>query len=463
MAANFKSTRFRSSCRIQQYHIKTHLDGMFDNLTGLCSYFIAKSVTEFLLFEVKTQIKEIHAEQVPFPQISICNANPLVTQAANDYIKNFLLNTYNISVSNYSDLLNKQSLYPNLNNVLNYIQYMSNDPSLNESVKRTFGYGLTFSCMFNSNIYCEDGQNTVWYFHPKYGNCFNFNPLKTANGTKREIYKAYRSNLGFSAAVFLGNPDEKFNYLYESDSSGAAIVVSDQETFALVPTGFFIRAGTFTKISVIRRETKNLPEPYGKCVEVENIDTILSREMTKLNLKYTRKNCLNLCEQKSNIDDIGCNSLQLPRIFGAPLCNNRTSYDLLKKYNRFNLSTCSDLCPIECNSIFHQTRLSFMDYPSYNIYTNVFKEIEKNNSYFRGLFDYKNVTYDTFRKSLAYFQVVYEQIKYTEVTVSPSKTWVDLVAAIGGTMGAFLGLSIMIFVEIIELIVEFIFVIYKNI
>lgn len=52
----------------------------------------------------------------------------MVTRAANDYIKEFILKNYNVTVTNYTDLQVKQFENNEVFNVLNYIQYMTNDP-----------------------------------------------------------------------------------------------------------------------------------------------------------------------------------------------------------------------------------------------------------------------------------------------------------------------------------------------
>lgn len=127
--------------------------------------------------------------------------------------------------------------------------------------------------------------------------------------------------------------------------------------------GIFVKPGTCAQIVVTRIETKNLPKPYGTCIDidVENINTILSREMSKFGMVYSRRNCLDLCEQKSNIDSFGCNSLLLPRIFDAPLCTNRSVYNsVVDLYSsKFNMSACSDLCPIECSLVTYDTSILF--------------------------------------------------------------------------------------------------------
>ena len=57
--------------------------------------------------------------------------------------------------------------------------------------------------------------------------------------------------------------------------------------------------------------------PYSDCYYSDKIDTILSREMKKLDLVYNRRNCLLLCEQKMIIDKIKCYDSRLPPILGA--------------------------------------------------------------------------------------------------------------------------------------------------
>jgi hypothetical protein len=50
--------------------------------------------------------------------------------------------------------------------------------------------------------------------------------------------------------------------------------------------------------------------------------------------------------------------------------------------------------------------------------------------------------------------VFYDRLSYTEITEKPSVPFVDLVSNVGGTFGLFIGISLLSFLEVVELIYE---------
>ena len=213
------------------------------------------------------------------------------------------------------------------------------------------------------------------------------------------------------------------------------------------------------QISLTKIETHNMPQPYSDCKPMELIDTKASRKMKEIDMNYNRKSCLYVCQQLITIDQVGCNNMQLPIILkDYPLCRNKTSYNSLSNVT-FNREMCTDLCPIECDSVTFEMSVSYANYPTYDMYYKIFFYF---GDFFSTLFGTTNVSYDLFRKSISGGFIFYKDIKYTELEETPSMTFVDLVAAIGGMMGLFLGFSIMILVELIELAFEFLFIVCKN-
>ena len=58
--------------------------------------------------------------------------------------------------------------------------------------------------------------------------------------------------------------------------------------------------------------------------------------------------------------------------------------------------------------------------------------------------------------------VYYDDLKYTLITQQPKTLLVDLVPNIGGILGLFVGTSFLSFVEIIELIIELIYILVET-
>lgn len=148
-------------------------------------------------------------------------------------------------------------------------------------------------------------------------------------------------------------------------------------------------------------------------------------------------------------------SLLMP---GKKLCTTKKEFnDLI--HVEFNFTLCIDQCPIECDSIRYETSVSYLNFPTYN---NFYAGVTSYPELFRDMFGEANVTYDMARKSVSGLHIFFDEIKYTEIVETESMKFVDLVAAIGGMMGLFLGFSIMIFVELIELVLQFFFTLTKS-
>lgn len=96
--------------------------------------------------------------------------------------------------------------------------------------------------------------------------------------------------------------------------------------------------------------SRSLPSPYSDCVKRNRVNTLLSNEMKQLGMNYSHRNCLILCQQKQNIEELGCYNLQLPQILQAKPCSTKKYYDKLCKME-YDFTECYDLCPFECEKV----------------------------------------------------------------------------------------------------------------
>ena len=168
-----------------------------------------------------------------------------------------------------------------------------------------------------------------------------------------------------------------------------------------------------------------------------------------------------LCEQKNNIDLFGCYSLRYPKIFDYPPCPYPYSFDL-------DIAECLKQCPHECNSVTYSQRVSFSEYPS----RNYMEFLIKNNVYLSNVLfppdQHDPNTTSRFddlvlaRDSLAKIFVYFDEIKYTKISEEISVTFFDLIANIGGTLGLFIGISLLSFVELFELFFEIIRILWSS-
>ena len=64
--------------------------------------------------------------------------------------------------------------------------------------------------------------------------------------------------------------------------------------------------------------------------------------------------------------------------------------------------------------------------------------------------------------NLVKFNVYYDTLSYTVLTESINMDIVALLSSIGGSLGLLLGLSLLSFIEVLEVVVETMFIYYKN-
>ena len=102
-------------------------------------------------------------------------------------------------------------------------------------------------------------------------------------------------------------------------------------------------------------------------------------------------------------------------------------------------NTCFD-CPEECDSIQYDKSHSFTKISTHN---EAFTNFQIDNYVF--------------------FNVYYENLQYTVIDQIAQMNVFDLISNIGGNLGLFIGISFLSFAELIELLVEIIYIILGKI
>lgn len=255
--------------------------------------------------------------------------------------------------------------------------------------------------------------------------------------------------------LFTSLPDDYYNYyLYEFDSNSLIVKISDQKNFPLRGEGDKIKPGIMASFSLSLTHYTNLPSPYSECQYRESVETEMGRQMRRANIPYNRLSCISICQQRLKYLNSGCFKPTLPNIFNLPICSNITQY-YENKDSQFSTLLCKDSCPAECElNVFDET-LSFADFPSTNY---AYKLLNDKRGYFESIFETDNVSYDMLRKSISGVFIYFDETVVTEIEQSPSIVLVDLIANIGGTLGLFVGLSVLSIVEVIELAVNLILI-----
>lgn len=107
---------------------------------------------------------------------------------------------------------------------------------------------------------------------------------------------------------------------------------------------------------------------------------------------------------------------------------------------------CDNSCPLECDSVTYTTSVSSVRYPS-----NMHAKRLIQNDWLKFKIGNENLTIDELRSNILSLNVHYSSLSYQSFTEYPKTQLVDLISNIGGTLGLFLGVSFLSFIEILDL------------
>lgn len=178
--------------------------------------------------------------------------------------------------------------------------------------------------------------------------------------------------------------------------------------------------------------------------------------------KYYRENCFDICLEQYITVLCNCS------LTNASLTNCLETACYSQEALVFNTDTeCSDQCPEECVTTSLKYTRKITSYPppdSSAIKARLFRFLNVTeitgyelSAYFWDNFnyDYTGRSNDWLVRSLSIeVNLNYENAKYEILTEIPKLSLNDLIANIGGTFGLFLGISLLSFVEILDLLVK---------
>ena len=252
-----------------------------------------------------------------------------------------------------------------------------------QSILKQCYYKNDPDCFYNSNNYFEPYNDTL------FRKCYRFNRAINMKDNTTSL-PGRTSGLILSIAETKGLKIFIHNYSRKPLDIGIANDLNGN--------GLFASSGFVTDLTVTKIQSVRLPQPYNDCLKNVNDFTLnktLINEILRNNESYYQQNCL-----------------------------LKTSFCTVNYKNKFNnknfVETCSQYCPLECDSVEYQNTYSMVPYNQ-----------EETDVY-----------------------IYFGELKYTLISQQPKTILADLVSNVGGTLGLFLGMSFLSFIEIVEIIFE---------
>ena len=123
------------------------------------AYLVSETVMQYYKYDVTTKIRDNYLDSMTFPAVTFCNSNPMGTAKANQLIRQYYFQRYNVNISSgdeFLELLNNNTI----ENENDYIFYKTFDSNFNQNVREFLGFDWVFICMMK-NIDCDYDRDFV--------------------------------------------------------------------------------------------------------------------------------------------------------------------------------------------------------------------------------------------------------------------------------------------------------------
>ena len=394
---------------------------------AVCLFFLIEHGTDFARKPTSTTLDYERDERgLPFPAVTICNLNPVSRSYAQELGIDEFLRRYFISSKFFED--NRElcgAILESANLTMSTLSFdelfRNGGRSLNE---------LVLHCTFSVNrTVSTDCFNSLVPIITDLGQCYTFN--SDSNNLPDTFFQVSGSRYGLRMVVNISQND----YITSADyDAGLLVSVHARDTFSdpfergiAVPPGRHARIGVQSQGRVDRTGK-------GQCVDSD----------TKLpffpNTKYSTSTCRANARYKYVADDSNCNCTENPTSIITGLFPDKRNCTLadaccLAEADVRVESTLN--CPPPCEFITYDTSVSYSKFP----YSSIEEVYAK----------FTDVDFETVEEDLVSFNVFFADLysDHAETIISYGPRL--LVADIGGTLGLFLGASIISFMEILVL------------
>lgn len=369
--------------------------------TSVFLYLFSKSIISYYDYLVVSRTEVINEVAIDFPTITICSSKPIQDYSINDVI-----------------------IYCKFN----YFTDCAKEPYFRKVYNKTYDLKV----------------------------CFEFNK-GDENTSILKVYKSSMTN-GLTITIFGGLFNETLkDHFGLVHSTGLQVFIHNSSHLIRSENGMNIHPGEATFISLKKVVENKLGEPYNDCIKdvksYRSFDSTIYEEISSKYI-YTQKSCLDYVFLRF----MNCSSHYESTYENCEL-NEQKINEIARSYISFYENKAflkyTNLCPLECDYAHFETTLSHSYYPSYNEYQSLMANASNLISKFPKR---ENTTIDEIRQMIYHLQIYFEDSKYLLVSENPKQDAWDLISSVGGLLGLFLGLSFLSFIDLVQVIFEFIFI-----
>ncbi|GBL96527.1 Acid-sensing ion channel 4 [Araneus ventricosus] len=440
-----------------------------------CTFHCSFLVKKFLSYPRMTITEEIHADEIDFPSITVCNLNifkkfEMLRQMTRNPPANNSMNPSEIDPTAFC----YKSIYEFLQES-KIVDLSDIWTSFTVTKDGLLKYGhqeedLITHCTYNARN-CHNKTYSIVdlnaYPSPRYGLCHTISvkQLSLQNVTSPGLALGLRLTLNIQR-------DEYFNLL--SPEYGARLLVHPAGTYpTLQRGGVALQPGTKTYVSVRMRKIDRLPWPYSECTyEFEqsplayHLRKTGQHELLKHRI-YTYEYCQTLCRDAYLLKQCDCSEeiSQGNRKFCDP-CNItqaqcRTRF-LIGFHRSPNYRECNRFCKPACSDIRYDITVSHSEWPNSQYLYFLLRRwpklkekfgldaAESNNIYQNEGLNSVHLKY--IKSNFLRVHVFIQEMNYLSIKDAPAYSTSQLFADLGGCLGLYMGVSLLTILEVFGLL-----------
>ncbi|XP_070537889.1 uncharacterized protein [Ptychodera flava] len=289
---------------------------------------------------------------------------------------------------------------------------------------------------------CDPKNDFIVSQDQYYGNCFHFNgdpeTTRLSTGTGPEQ--------GLTMTLFM--EQDEYLSIYGQDSAAVVGITPPGSQYFPQDQGFFALPGTVTSVSLSMSKLNRQSYPFGNCSNQVNNKGIDERVAAMYGSgQYTLEGCGKACLQNALVVYCGCtDTLGID----APPCRMLNETQVVCKqliYYMYQKDLLQCDCPPPCSETTYDMTISQSQWPSHAYLNNLLKAVQASNKKTQNMHDLESA-----RANLVRLKIYFETLNHELTSELPAYTWEDLLSDVGGTLGLYVGFSVITVCEFVRLI-----------
>nr|XP_054755180.1 acid-sensing ion channel 1C-like [Lytechinus pictus] len=389
---------------------------------GALTYQVVDRAQHFASHPKSVDVSINYTAPITFPSVAICNYNTfraslLSGTELGEFLTTAATDPASLDMNDYYDLLTST----NMSHLMkNYAQ------ELNLSV--------LFAKFGGSNIDIEANFSVAL---TEWGPCFIFNDANNGYppATVERAGKAYGLELMLDVEQW-----EYFFGPFNRISAGFQILLYDYDSVPMVEDhGFGISPGTHSHVGIEVTDVNNLEPPFGSCEDKE----------LKYFDHYGYAECDHECKGDFYIEHCGCVPWAAPENDSLVECNNWELYTCVFPNSALFVTNHTCDCPVPCSFRTYKPTVSTTQFPS-TFWTNVYSALY-------------GFPAEVFPENICYLSIYFQEMSIQQINQQVDYTFFSLLCDIGGSLGLWLGGSVLTVFEFCDLFSNSIYVYSKRV